>query len=186
MQIAKVNRRPYATMDSPFGPGGTIAQPALDDLSDVDLSGLADGDTIVYDIGSGNWVPGTGGGSVSLPWSYAQADGGLAGDGTTDDTVAFQAWLATVTASGTQSGWFWFEPGTYLIGGALQDTGAGGFNGQILLPNVPIYPDEQITLTFQGPARPPLAVHGLIPDPAGYAILQSSLTGASGTAALHI
>lgn len=121
------------------------------------------------------------GGTGNLPWSYAQADGGLAGDGVTDDTVAFQAWIATVTASGTQSGWFWFEPGTYLIGGALQDTGA--FNGQILLPNVSTS-DPQITLTFQGPARPPFAYHGVTPAPGGYALIESTLAGASGTAAV--
>jgi len=32
---------------------------ALDDLSDVDTTGVADGQTIVYDAGSGNWVPHT-------------------------------------------------------------------------------------------------------------------------------
>ena len=89
--------------------------------------------------------------------------------------------IDTVTASGTQSGWFWFEPGTYLIGGALQDTGA--FNGQILLPSVSTS-DPQITLTLQGPARPPFALHGSVPSPAGYAIIKSTLTGASGTAAV--
>ena len=114
-----------------------------------------------------------------IPWSYAQADGGLAGDGITDDSAALQAWITSVTASGTQSGWFWFEPGTYLIAGALQDTGT--FNGQILLPSVSSSSD-QITLTFQGPARPPFALHGGVPS--GGAIIKSTLTGASGTAAV--
>lgn len=124
-------------------------------------------------------LAGGGSASANLPWSYAQADGGLVGDGVTDDTVAFQAWITSGTASGTVSGWFWFEPGTYLIGGALADTGA--FNGQILLPNVSIT-DPAITLTFQGPARPPFAYHGDVP--AGYAILKSTRTGASGTASV--
>ncbi len=123
----------------------------------------------------------SGGGAGSPPWSYAQTDGGLVGDGVTDDTAALQAWIDSVTASGTCSGWFWFEPGTYLISGVLQDTGA--FNGQILLPDVSTS-DAQITLTFQGPAQPPFTVHGPVPDPQCYAILQSDLTGASGTAAV--
>ena len=123
--------------------------------------------------------PGTSSGAV--PWSYAKADGGLVGDGATNDTAAFQAWITSVTAAGTKSGWFFFEPGTYLISGALQDTGA--FNGQILLPNVSTA-SAQITLTFQGPEHPPFAVSGALPAPAGYAILKSNLTGAAGTAAV--
>ncbi len=121
-----------------------------------------------------------GGGAGSVPWSYAQADGGLAGDGTTDDTAALQTWIDTVTASGTCSGWFFFEPGVYLIGGSLQDTGA--FNGQILLPDVSTS-DPQITLTFQGAARPPFAYHGTAIDDC-YSVIKTSLTGASGTAAV--
>lgn len=35
---------------------------ALDGLSDVDTTGVADGDALVYDDGSGLWVPGAGGG----------------------------------------------------------------------------------------------------------------------------
>ncbi len=179
MKVARVNARRDPILSSPFGVGGGAAMPALDDLTDVDTSGAVPGDTIVFD--GTDWLPGAGSGS-DVPWSYAQADGGLAGDGTTDDTVAFQAWLATVTASGTVSGWFWFEPGVYLIGGALQDTGA--FNGQILLPNVSTS-SEQITLTFQGNARPPYAWHGTTaPVAEGYSVIKSTLTGASGTAAV--
>ena len=41
----------------------------VDDLSDVDLTGLADGDVIQYDSSSGNWLPvqmsGGGGGDLS-------------------------------------------------------------------------------------------------------------------------
>lgn len=142
------------------------------------VSGASTGDTIIWNSTTNTWTVGPGG-AANVPWSYAQADGGLTGDGTTDDTTAFQAWIASVTASGTQSGWFFFEPGTYLIGGALQDTGA--FNGQILLPNVATT-SNQITLTFQGPARPPLAYHGTATS--SYATIRSSLTGASGTAAV--
>jgi hypothetical protein len=122
-------------------------------------------------------------GAGNVPWSYAQADGGLAGDGTTDDTAAFQAWITSVTASGTQSGWFFFEPGVYKIAGALQDTGA--FNGQILLPDVSHSSQGMITLTFEGAARPPFnCIYGENPIPAGYSVIKSTLTGASGTASV--
>lgn len=108
-------------------------------------------------------------------------DYGAVGDGVTDDTAAIQLTIDTATAAGTQSACICFPPGTYLIGGALQDTGA--FNGQILLPNVSTS-DAQITITFKGSARVPHHMYGALPAPAGYAILKSSLTGASGTAAV--
>jgi hypothetical protein len=161
--------------------GGTLPAPTVVGIGGVPVD-TPNGIVTDYLNGAGHWtVPAGGGGS--LPWSYAQADGGLAGNGSTDDTTAFQAWITSVTANGTKSGRFRFEPGTYLIGGALQDTGA--FNGQILLPNVSTSA-TQITLTFQGPARPPFALHGSepAPSPAGFAILNSTLTGASGTAAV--
>ena len=48
MKVARVRRGPQPRLTSPFGVGGTAPMPALDDLSDVDLTGLADGDTIVF------------------------------------------------------------------------------------------------------------------------------------------
>lgn len=41
---------------------------ALDDLTDVDTTGVTDGDSLVYDSGSGLWVPGavSGGGAADL------------------------------------------------------------------------------------------------------------------------
>lgn len=68
MKVARVAKRPQARLTSPFGVGGTIPQPALDDLSDVDLTGLADGDTIVFDDATDTWVPGTGGGGATSMW----------------------------------------------------------------------------------------------------------------------
>lgn len=61
MKVARVNDRTLGTLTSPFGLGGTIPQPALDDISDVDLTGLVDGDTLVWDSGSGTWIPAAGG-----------------------------------------------------------------------------------------------------------------------------
>lgn len=163
--------------------GGTFPGPTVIAIQGIPVSSTAptNGQELVYNSGTGQWEPTTEAAASGLPWSYAKADGGLVGDGTTDDTAACQAWITSVTASGTQSGWFWFEPGTYLIGGALQSTGT--FNGQILLPNVSTA-SPQITLTFQGPARPPFSFHGSIANPSGYAIIRSTLTGASGTAAV--
>ena len=64
----------------------------------------------------------------------------------------------------------------------MQDTGAR--NGQIVLPTVTTS-NPQITIKFVGAARPPIAVHGPLPDDTtGYSILKSTLTGASGTAAV--
>jgi hypothetical protein len=126
--------------------------------------------------------PATIGGGGSLPWYNVQTDGTMVGDGSTDDTVAFQAAIDTATASGTQSANIYFPPGRYIIGGALQDTGAR--NAQILLPNVSSSA-EQITIRFIGAARPPFERIGPIPTlDAGYAIIESTRTGGSGTAAV--
>lgn len=135
-----------------------------------------DDGTVVVTIG------GAGGGGIagSVPWVYAKADGGLVGDGVTDDTVALQALIDLVYAAG--GGVIFFEPGVYIIGGALRDTGA--FNGQILLPNVS-HSGDHIVITFKGALRPGLhPVYGTgYPLGGGYSVLQSTLTGASGTAA---
>ena len=117
----------------------------------------------------------------TVPWLWAQADLGLAGDGVTDDSAALETGIATATASGTQSGWIMFEPGTYLLSRALQDTGA--FNGQVRFPSVSTS-SQQITIRLTGAARPPFAVHGSLPAPGGYSILKSTLTGGTGTAAV--
>lgn len=122
-------------------------------------------------------------GGISLHgyyWYDAKIDGGAVGDGITDDTTALQTLINTATANGTRSATIYFPPGTYLIGGALQDTGAGGFNGQIVLPEV-ASTDTQITIRLIGANRPPIAAHGPLPDQE-YSVIKSSLTGASGTA----
>jgi hypothetical protein len=131
--------------------------------------------------GAGHWT--TPAGAAALPWSYAQADGGLPLY-PTDATTAFQAWITSVSnaaiAGGLKAAYFRFEAGHYLIGGALQDTGA--FNGQILLPHISTA-NPQLTLIFEGPAPAPFMFAGPVPNPNGYAIIESSLTGATGTAA---
>lgn len=49
-----------------FVTGWVTPVSALNDLSDVDLAGIADGDAIVYDQATGKWVPGEGGGGASV------------------------------------------------------------------------------------------------------------------------
>jgi hypothetical protein len=68
VKVARIRKGPQPKLTSPFGVGGTTPMPALDDLSDVDTSGVADGDTIVFDSGSSTWVPGTGSGSPTSMW----------------------------------------------------------------------------------------------------------------------
>lgn len=76
MKVDRVNARRLPTLSSPAGLGGSTALPALDDLTDVDLTGVADGDTIVFDSGSGTWLPGSGGTSTGgmVPYYIAPGD----------------------------------------------------------------------------------------------------------------
>lgn len=136
----------------PIAAGDVTYDPTASGLSSTDVQDAID--ELQTEIGG------------SLPWSYAKADGGLAGDGTTDDTAAFQAWIASVTSSGANSGWFFFEPGTYLIAGNI---------------TIPAGTSSQITLTFQGPAHPPFQPLGSLPNPNGYAILRGTATTGAAT-----
>ena len=54
---AKVVRPPSHILSSPFGLGGAVPPPAMDDLSDVDATGVGDGDVLVWDAGTQTWVP---------------------------------------------------------------------------------------------------------------------------------
>ncbi len=180
MKVARINgRTPYA--GSLTGLGGMTPIPRLDDLPDVDAATPVDGDSLVWSDVDNAWVPGASG---TEGWSNVKACG-AAGDGVTDDTAAIRACIDSATASGTQSATIYFPPGTYLIGGALQDTGA--FNAQIPLPTVAIGTSTpQIVIKFMGAARPPFAVVPTQnePAPAGYSVLRSTLTGGTGTAAV--
>jgi hypothetical protein len=69
-----------AWADAPSGGAST-----LDGLTDVDTSGVADGDVLVYDSGSGLWVPGTA--ATPPPTTYPFGVVMEWGDGYTADTV---------------------------------------------------------------------------------------------------
>lgn len=58
-------------------PGGFSS---LSVLSDVDLTGLADGNSLVYDSASGNWIPGEGGGGSSFTVAETAPDPAEQGD----------------------------------------------------------------------------------------------------------
>lgn len=78
MKRAIVNQPPLAAVSTIGGIGGT--EPigsgdewgptpvsfALDDLSDVDTTGVTDGQVIVYDAGTMTWIPG--GASAASIW----------------------------------------------------------------------------------------------------------------------
>lgn len=78
MKRAVVNQPPVPAVGTIGGIGGTNpigsgdewgpnpVDFALDDLSDVDTTGVTDGQTIVYDAGSMTWIPG--GSSAATMW----------------------------------------------------------------------------------------------------------------------
>jgi len=61
VKTARVNAPRLPILSGPGGMGGATpaGAVALADLTDVDLTGLADGDVIVWDAGSGTWIPAT-------------------------------------------------------------------------------------------------------------------------------
>ena len=84
--------RPAGGLSSGGGGGGAVSSVngqtgavvlEVGDLDDVDLTGLADGDTLVYDLATTSWIPGAGGGGGSgtfigltdVPASYSGAMG---------------------------------------------------------------------------------------------------------------
>jgi hypothetical protein len=129
------------------------------------------------------WEDATGGGGSGAITNFFNVDDyGADRTFATDSTTAFQDAVDAATAAG---GGTVFIPGGghYKISGALQDTGAR--NGQVVLPTVSTS-DPQITIRFLGGGgRPPFSVGG--PQPTtddGYSIIESTLTGGTGTAAV--
>ena len=118
-----------------------------------------------------------------LPGWYNVKENGLAGNGSTDDTAALQSLINFVITAG--GGTLYFPAGTYLIGGALTDTGLS--NCQVKIPYVALNA-SQVTINFVGASRPPMQYdpgNGCVPPVAGYSIIKSTLTGAAGGAMLN-
>jgi len=107
---------------------------------------------------------------------------GLVGDGTTDDTAAAVAMMAEMV-NVKKGGKLYWPKGIYLIGGPLLDT--SGANAQIPIPGVDDS-DPAVTIDMVGHCAPNLAWYFSSVNPTGddYSIIRSTLTGASGTAAL--
>ncbi len=140
MKVARVNARRDPILSSFSGVGGGTPAPALDDLTDVDTSGVGIGDVIVWN--GSEWVPGTGG-SGGFPWWFNVEDYGAVHDGSTDDTPAIQDTIDACFAAG--GGTVFFPNGIYAIKGALQATST--YNSQLTIPNNP----------FSG-TTPPIAI----------------------------
>jgi hypothetical protein len=68
---AGIDSTDITNWDTAYGWGdhsteGYLTTLALDGLSDVDVTGVEDGQALVYDQASGNWIPGEGGGGASV------------------------------------------------------------------------------------------------------------------------
>jgi hypothetical protein len=64
----------------PTGPTGPTGASTLAALTDVDLTGLSDGDTLVYDNDTSTWLPGAGGGGSSVTVSQTPPSSPSDGD----------------------------------------------------------------------------------------------------------
>jgi hypothetical protein len=122
----------YNAVNGRFEPGPVGGSVALDDLSDVDLTGLADGDVLTYDSGSGLWVPAPGGGSLALDdltdvAAASPNDGDvLAYDSGTGDWVPVAPGSAPVEAeSDYMQGVEWFADGGVVNNGVPTPSGSG-------------------------------------------------------------
>jgi hypothetical protein len=123
------------------------------------------------------WPP-TGGGGLDANTVTAD-DIGLVGDGVTDNTAAFQAWLNAAGAAAVNTTLL-VPDGIYIFSGALQDT--SGKNAQIIIPAVTAAP--WFTITIKGyhtlsPAPAPPGF-GTVPICTG-ATFKSTLTTGGGT-----
>lgn len=152
---------------------------------------MEDGSEKVYVGESTNqWqdAGGGGGGGTDLGW-FNILDYREGGD--PDDTNAFQLVIDAAAAAGGGAVYFPPQQGTgasgkYIIGGALQDTGAA--NAQIVLPSIDILTGDQITIELRGgfPPTPDISVIGDIPVSVSGSVIESTLTTGSGGSLIGI
>jgi hypothetical protein len=84
MKVAQVNGRTFAVTQSVYGIGGTATMPQLAQLADVDITGLDDGDILVWDDSTDTWVTSpSGGAATSLTPVMAEAPNIVTTDGST-------------------------------------------------------------------------------------------------------
>jgi len=125
-----------------------------------------------------------GGGGGGFAGVYIATDFGLTGNGTTDDTAAFQALIDTLAAAG--GGTIYFPPGDYLIAGVLQDT--SGANAQIVLPSILDTGAAAVVISLVGALSPPTQFFGdpsILPSGVkGFSVIKTTLTGGTGTASV--
>lgn len=151
-------------------------------LQDVNLSGLTDGDTLVWNATTRQWERGTGSGVATQPGIYrvVQDYGGhvytsqsaaLAG---TDSTTAIRNAIDAAVSGG--GGTVVFDPGFYKVAGSL-DTTRGG-NAQIPLPQQALTsPKLSLYLYCHEPAAAEIYGEQVNGASAAGAILCSTLTG---------
>lgn len=139
---------------------------------------LAAGTNVTLGVsGSTITINSTGGGS--FPWiDVTQAPYSADKTGVADATSAIQSVLDAIGTAG--GGVAYFPAGTYLIGGALQDTARS--NAQLVLPKVSTSA-TQIPVFMIGQAPPPqdFSVGASMPFPTGCAVLKSTLAAGTGS-----
>lgn len=115
----------------------------------------------------------------ALPTIDVVVDHGAKVDGTTDDTVAWQAAIDAAAAAGGGR-IISSRNGVSVIGGALQDT--GNANAQIILPEIDYGDTECVSIAIEGTIAPPpvASVTGATPLPDGHLILKSTLNAGTG------
>lgn len=144
---------------------------ALDDLSDVDTTGVADGDALTYDSGTGTWVPGAGGGGTSLPVDDTTAlvrdpadntkrvgiDAGAVATGTTrvlsmpDRDIDLTGYVPAVQASDTLT---WHTGHVQAFTGTETRTLLSITGAVDLLVGTVVGPVGALTITVDGTALP--------------------------------
>lgn len=120
-RIGRVLYPPIPSLTSPTGLGGTTPQPGLDDLSDVDTSGVTDGDALIWDDGAQLWVPGSGSGVseiTDIPTSETDTSLVLHPDG-----AGGVEWGTDATGGGGSGSYVWLQRQTASASATLDFTG---------------------------------------------------------------